>query len=114
MLRLVRNKAGAELRQHAEVEARVRQLEPQRIFPVNPPAHRIGGLPVTEMLQELKHRNQRQTPGSQARLTADGIQRAEVRVLVNEGELITQPRYEGAPGNAARATRAVSAGISPI
>ena len=98
MLRLARDKAGAELRQHAEVETRVGQCEPQRILPVNPAAHRIGGLPVTEMLQKLKDRDQRQTPWRKPGLTSDGIQRAEVRILIKGGEFITQPRYDGAAG----------------
>jgi hypothetical protein len=66
MLRLACNKAGAELGQHAEMEARIGQLKPQRILPVNPAAHRIGGLPVTEVLQKLKHCDQSQTPWRKA------------------------------------------------
>jgi PAS domain-containing protein len=80
------------------MEARVGQLEPQRILPVNPAAHRIGGLPVTEVLQKLKHRDQRQTPWRKAGLTAGGIQRAEISILVEGGKLITQAGCHGAAG----------------
>lgn len=73
MLRPSRDEACAELRQHAEVEARVGQLKPKRILPVYAGAYGVGSLPVAEMLQELKHRGQGQPPRCKARLTPDEI-----------------------------------------
>ena len=56
----------AELRQYTEVEAWIRQLEPERVFPVNAGAHGIGGLAVTQMLQKLENSHQGQSPWSKA------------------------------------------------
>ncbi len=74
--------AGAELGEHAEVEPRVGQLEPERVLPVDPGAHRVGGLAVAEVLEELEDRHQREPPGRQRRLPAHGEERGEVGVLV--------------------------------
>ena len=49
-----RDKAGAELGEYAEVKAGVGQLEPERVFPVDPGAHGVGSLAVTEVLEELE------------------------------------------------------------
>ena len=57
-----RDKAGAELGEYAEVKAGVGQIEPERVFPVNPAAHGIGSLAITEVLEELEDRDQGQTP----------------------------------------------------
>jgi len=57
VFRPLRDEAGAELRQHTEVEPWVRQLEPKRILPVDPGTHGIGGLLVAEALEELEHRD---------------------------------------------------------
>jgi len=62
VLRPVSNKARAELRQHTETKARIGQLEPKRVLPVNAGAHGIGSLPVAQVLQELKHHDPRQAP----------------------------------------------------
>jgi hypothetical protein len=62
VLRPARYQARPELRQHAEVEARIGKLEPEGILPVDPRSHGISGLAIAEVLQELKDRHQRQTP----------------------------------------------------
>ncbi len=74
MLSPARDEAGAELRQHAEVEPRVGQLQLQGIFPVDPAANGVGGLTVAELLEELEHRDQRQAPRRKARLSPGGIE----------------------------------------
>ncbi|CAM5411791.1 hypothetical protein SALBM311S_11447 [Streptomyces alboniger] len=51
---------GAEPAQHARVEARVRQLGPERVLPVDRPHRHRRGLPVGQVLGELQHRDQRQ------------------------------------------------------
>ncbi len=56
------NKTGAELRQHAEVEPGVGQL--QGMLPIDAAANGVGGLPVAELLEELEHRDQRQAQGA--------------------------------------------------
>jgi hypothetical protein len=52
----------AELGEHRGVKARVRQVKAQRVLPVQPCSHRVGGLPIGEALDELQHQHQRQ-PG---------------------------------------------------
>ena len=85
-----------ELGQHAEVEAGVGQLEPERILPVDPGAHRVGRLPVAEVLEELEDRDQGQPPRGERRLALAGIEPAEILVLVDDAELVAQPRHQGA------------------
>jgi hypothetical protein len=50
----------AELGEHRGVNARVTKVEAQRVLPVQPPSHRVGGLPVGEALEELQRQHQRQ------------------------------------------------------
>jgi hypothetical protein len=52
----------AELGEHRGVEARVTQFKAQRVLPIQPSSHRVGGLPIGEALDELQHEHQRQ-PG---------------------------------------------------
>ena len=52
-------KARAELAQNSVVEADVGQLQAQQIFPVDPCADRIGGLPISQPLHELQERCER-------------------------------------------------------
>ena len=105
MLGPARDETGAELAEHAEVKARVGQLEAEGVCPVDAGAHRIGGLPVTEVLQELEHRHKRQSPRGQAGLAPSGVETAEVLVRVERVELVAQTRNsralgEGRPGDA--------------
>jgi hypothetical protein len=43
----------AELGEHRGIEARVTKVEAQRVLPIQPCPHRVGGLPVGEALDEL-------------------------------------------------------------
>jgi hypothetical protein len=56
------NEAGTKLTQPAFVKARVSQLQPQKILPINATAHSLSSLPVGQLLHELEHRNQSQSP----------------------------------------------------
>jgi hypothetical protein len=42
-----------ELGEHRGIEARVTKVEAQRVLPVQPCSHRVGGLPVGEALDKL-------------------------------------------------------------
>src|SRR4051794_21330772 len=95
MLRPSGDQTSTELGQHAEVEARVRQFEPERVFPVNAAADGISGLPVTEVFQELKRRDQSQPPWCQARLAAGGIECTKILVLKQSPELVAQTHHHG-------------------
>ena len=96
MLRVADHQPRPELGQHAEMEAGVGQLEPERVLPVNPGAHRVGRLPVAEVLKKLKDRDQGQPPWGERRLALVGIEPAEILVLVDDAELVAQPRHQGA------------------
>jgi hypothetical protein len=98
VLRLPGDEARAELGQHAEVEPRVGELKPECILPIDPGTHGIGRLPVAEMLEELEHRDQRQPPRRQARLTSGRVKRGKVLVLVKRAELVAQPHDHGTFG----------------
>jgi hypothetical protein len=52
----------AELGEHRGVKARVTKVEAQRVLPVQPCPHCVGGLPVGKALDELQHQHQRQPP----------------------------------------------------
>jgi hypothetical protein len=73
VLRPARDEARAELGKHAEVEAGIGQLEPERVFPIDASTHCVGRLPVAEMLEELEHRDERQPPRCQAGLAPSGV-----------------------------------------
>jgi len=86
--RLASQEACTEFGQDAEVEPGIRQLESEGILPVDPSAHGIGGLAVAEMLKELQHRDQRQSPWRQGRLTPGWMETAEILVCVKGTELV--------------------------
>jgi hypothetical protein len=71
------------------IKAWVRQVQAQEIFPINPGADGLSGLPIREVLAKLHHRYQGKAPRRQARLAADGKERGKVVVLVNRTQLIT-------------------------
>ena len=84
----MRDEAGPELRQNAEMETRIGQLEPKRVFPINARPNGVSRLPVAQVLQELEHRDQRQAPRRQAGLTSGWIQRTKVCILEHGAELV--------------------------
>ena len=44
------NQTGAELRQHAEMETRMGQIEAERMLPLNTGAYDVGPLPIAQAL----------------------------------------------------------------
>jgi len=59
---------GPELAQDRVIEARIGQVKAQRVLPVDPGAHRLGGLPVGQILRHLEDRHQGQAARRPARL----------------------------------------------
>ncbi len=84
------HQAGAKLAEHAVIEARVGQLQPQQILPVEATAHGVGGLAVREMLGKLQQDDSGQPPGSFGGLPPLGIQGGKRFILEEGGELIAQ------------------------
>jgi hypothetical protein len=66
MLRLASDKAGPEFGQHTEVEPGIGQFEAQGVLPVDPRTDSVGGLPITEVLEELEDRDQTNRHGARA------------------------------------------------
>ena len=91
VLRPAPNETGTEFGEHAEMEAGIGQLEAERVLPVDAGAYGIGGLPITEVLEELEDRDQGQTPRCQGGLAPGGVEVAEVLVFVERAELVAQP-----------------------
>ena len=82
------DKAVAEFAQHRRIEPRVVQLQAEGIFPVDAPAHRVGGLPVREPLGELEDGRQGQLRGGDRRLARLGEEVGELRVRIDRSERV--------------------------
>ena len=87
--RVVVQQPAAELAQHAAVETRVGQVEGEQVFPVDPSAHGVRRLPVTQTLAELQQRHQRQPPRRVGRLAALGVEVGEVGIREQRAEPVT-------------------------
>ena len=92
VLGITGDEACPKLGQNAEVEARVGEFEPERVLPVDPGAHGICSLTITQLLGELEDRDEGQPPRREPGLAAGRVQATEVLVLIDGAELVTQPR----------------------
>jgi hypothetical protein len=91
----------------AEVEPGISQFEPQRVLPVDSRTDSIGGLPITEVLEELEDRDQSQPPRRKGGLTPARVEPSEVLILVEDAKFIPQPGHsiafrKSCPGNSRR------------
>ena len=81
---------SSELREDAEVEARVIELKAERILPVDTGAHGIGGLATPgEVLGKLHHGEECEAPGRSRALAAAREELGEVLVSKEGAEFIT-------------------------
>src|SRR5258708_30949328 len=71
------------------VEARVSQVQPERVLPVNPSPPRIRCLSIRKRFHELQHRNKSQPTRSLSRLTATRKQRRKLLVLIHAAQHIS-------------------------
>jgi hypothetical protein len=78
-----------ELTEDRKIEARIGQLQPQQIFPINTCTDGLGGLTVGEMLTKLHNGHQRQTPWGLTRLAAAREQVGKVVVGKDGPEAIS-------------------------
>jgi hypothetical protein len=86
--------AGPELAQHGEVEARILKVQAEGVLQVDPAAHRLGRLPVGQVLEELKDGDQSQPPRGYRQLAASVIQAGEHLVIVQNPDLIADPHEQ--------------------
>src|SRR3712207_2659943 len=82
--------AVSELAQHAEVKARIGQLQAEKILPVDSGPYSLGRLAVAQALAELHQRDERQSPGWIARLTLLRIEVGEVAIREDGSEFVAQ------------------------
>ena len=76
-----------ELGQHRVVKARVIDWQAEQVLPVDPGPHRLGRLPVGEVLRPLQHRHQRQPRRGPARPAPDPERGREILIA----QPLTQP-----------------------
>ena len=93
--------ARPELAQDAVIEARVGQVQGQKVLPVNPCPHRLCGLPVGQVLAELHQRDQRQPPRRISRLAEGGVEVIENGTIEDRAKPVAQEQV----GIAARERR---------
>src|SRR5215207_2185309 len=98
LVRTTSQKTVSKLAEHAEVKARVGQLEAEQVLPVDPRPDRLSGLPITQALAELHQRDQGQAPGWTGRLTLLGIEVGEVAILEDRPEPVAQGEIGAAFG----------------
>ena len=97
-MRATSQKTVSELAEHAEVKARVRQLEAEQVLPVDPRPDRLSGLPIAQALAELHQRDQGQAPGWTGWLTLLGIEVGEVAIREDRPERVAQGQIGAAFG----------------
>jgi hypothetical protein len=87
--------ATAKIVQQGEVEARVVQVEAERIFPVQAAADRIGCLAISESFEVLHHHHECQAPGRDFHRTPGGrIQITKELIVIEGAELGAQRNIE--------------------
>src|SRR5918912_4293071 len=80
------------------VEARVGQLEPEEVLPVDARSYGFSGLTIAQTLAELHQRNERKPPGRIGWLAALGIEIREVGIGEDRAEPIAQTEIRAAFG----------------
>src|SRR3954454_9154621 len=98
LLRATGQQTISKLAEHAEVKARVGQLEAEQVLPVDPRPDRLSGLPITQALAELQQRDQGQAPGRTGWLTLLGIEIGEVAILEDRPKRVAQGQIGAAFG----------------
>ena len=90
ILRLMVQQALTKIGQSAGVKARIIQWQRERIFPIQPSPHHLGGLAVGEVFQRLQDGDQRQSPRRFCGSSPFGKQMSKVGMLIDRAERISQ------------------------
>jgi hypothetical protein len=83
-----------ELAQHREIKALIIQRQAQAVLPVQPPPHRIGRLPVGQVLSELQHGHHRQLRRGDPRLPPRPVRRGECPIVIPAAQLVAGPHRQ--------------------
>lgn len=81
----------AEVRQNAVVEPGVVQLQAEGVLEVDPAPHRLGGLPVRQVEQELQHAHGGQLSRGQPGTTITRVPAGEVLIAPQAIQVVTHP-----------------------
>src|SRR3954467_3400315 len=98
LVRAAGQKTISKLAEHAEVKARVGQLEAEQVLPVDPRPDRLSRLSIAQALAELHQRDQGQAPGWTGWLTLLGIEIGEVAILEDRPKRVAQGQIGAAFG----------------
>ena len=90
----------AEIAQHAVVKARIVKVEAERVLEVDPASHRLGGVTVREIEQELQHAHRCQLARRDSGPPVPGIPAGEVLVRPQAVEPVPHP-HRCRPGRVA-------------
>src|SRR5664280_3086494 len=87
---LARNEARAKFAEYGKIEAGIRKLKPQQIFPIDAGTHGFGGLAIRETFSELENGDERQTPRWERWLAAGRKERGKIIVTVERTQFVPQ------------------------
>lgn len=90
----------AEIAQHAVMEARIVEIKAERVLEVDPAAHRLDGVPVGQIEQELQHAHRGQLRRRDPRTPLPGIPAREVLIRPQAVEPVPHP-HRRRPGRVA-------------
>ena len=96
----LRQQPVAEIAQHAVVEARIVEIEAERVLEVDAAPHRLGGIAVREIEQELQHAHRGQLSRRDPGPPIPGIPAGEVLVRPQAVEPVPHP-HRRRPGRVA-------------
>ena len=101
---------GAKLAQHRRVEARIGQVQPEGVLPVDPAAYRVSGLAIRERLGKLQDADQRQPPRRFCGPAPSWEQVRKGPILIDRAQLIAHAHggcavWEGSAGHPHRLLR---------
>ena len=91
---------AAEVAQHAVMEAGIVEIKAERVLEVDPAPHRLGGVAVGQVQQELQHAHRGQLGRRDPRAPVPGIPPGEVLVRPQAVEPVPHP-HRRRPGRVA-------------
>lgn len=111
-----RDEPGPEPAQHRGVKARVGELEPEQVPPVDPRPRGVRSATVRKILRESEQRDEREPPRALGRPPALGEQDLELPIVEDRAESVAQvevaaPLRKGGAGHHGGRGRHLAAGV---